>query len=175
MRFGLFRAARNAPLIARLHGDIVAGARQPALYRDYGVADTFEGRFELMALHAGLLIRHLAAQPAPGPSLARDLADAVFAHFDGALRESGVGDVSMPRKMKDLTQAYLGRNVAYDRALRGEGEALEDALARNALAGQGDAPRLARYVEALLSRLAPLDADAVLACGAPFPDAALVA
>ncbi len=149
MIFGLFRGTANRLLIDRLHGEIVAAARDPVLFTHYGVADDLDGRFESVALHAALALRRLNRFASPGPQIAQDLADAVFRHFDVALREMGVGDMSVPKRMKSLAEAFLGRADAYDRAL-GEGHAaLCAALARNVYAGRREADRLARYVEAL--------------------------
>lgn len=172
MRFDFFRAKRNQPLIARLHGEIVAAARHPVFYLEFGVPDTFEGRFELVTLHAGLVLRHLAGLPDPASALARDITDAVFSHFDAALRETGTGDIAVPKKMKRLTEAWLGRNLACDAALKGQGEALEAVLLRNVLAGKGDAARLAAYVRQAAQALASLGFADVVARPLPFPDAA---
>ena len=149
MIFGLFRGTANRRLIDRLHGEIVAAARDPVLFTQYGVADDLDGRFESVALHAALVLRRLNLLPPPGPQIAQDLADAVFQHFDIALREMGVGDISVPKRMKTLAEAFLGRAAAYDRALAAGHAALCAALSRNVYAGRSDASRLARYVEAL--------------------------
>lgn len=175
MRFDFFRAARNRPLIARLHGEIVAAARQPEFYTVYGVQDTFEGRFEMVTLHAGLVLRHLGTLPEPAPALARDLTDAIFSHFDAALRETGFGDIAVPKKMKGLTEAWLGRNLACDAALQGRGEALETVLLRNVLAGKGDARRLALYVAQAARDIGALDFATATTRPLPFPDAGKIA
>lgn len=173
MIFSLFRKSSNTLVIDRLHGDIVAAARQPAFYRDFGVSDSFEGRLELLILHAGLVLRQLTLLPDPAPALARDLADAIFAGLEANLREMGVGDIVIPKRMGRLAEAFFGRNMAYDRALKGEGEGLARALARNVLAGQGNGARLASYVLAATTALDQCDLAAVLAKPLPFPDAAL--
>ena len=67
-----------------------------------GVPDTFEGRFESLTLHAALLVRRLRAAEAPGPDMAQHLVDTVFRHFDRTLREMGVGDTTVPKRMKLL-------------------------------------------------------------------------
>ncbi len=149
MIFGLFRGTANRRLIDRLHGEIVVAARDPVLFTQYGITDDLDGRFESVALHAALVLRRLNRFPPPGPQIAQDLADSVFRHFDVALREMGVGDLSVPKRMKTLAEAFLGRADAYNRAL-GEGHAaLCAALSRNVYAGRREADRLARYVEAL--------------------------
>jgi cytochrome b pre-mRNA-processing protein 3 len=149
MIFGLFRGNANRRLIDRLHGEIVEAARDPVLFTDYGIKDDIDGRFESVALHAALVLRRLRRLPPPGPAIAQDLADAMLRHFDIALREMGVGDMSVPRWMKILAEAFLGRANAYDKALGAGHLALCAALSRNVYAGQRGADRLARYVESL--------------------------
>ncbi len=131
----LFRKSRNRPLIDALHGEIVTASRQKVFFTDFAVPDTFEGRFELMTLNGGILLRQLQAWPQPGPQIAQDVVDRLFKGFDGALRESGVGDLAVARKMKTLAEAFLGRNQAYDTALRADDpDALRAVLARNIVA-----------------------------------------
>jgi cytochrome b pre-mRNA-processing protein 3 len=149
MIFGLFRGTINPGLIDKLHGEIVTAARDPVLFTQYGIADDLNGRFESVALHAALVLRQLNLFPPPGPQIAQDLADAVFEHFDVALRELGVGDMSVPKRMKALAEGFLGRAIAYDRALAEGHAALCAALARNVYGGRHAADRLTRYVEAL--------------------------
>jgi cytochrome b pre-mRNA-processing protein 3 len=149
MIFGLFRGTANRRLIDRLHGEIVAAARDPALFTQYAIADDLDGRFESVALHAVLVLRRLNRLPPPGPQIAQGLADAVLRHFDVALREMGVGDMSVPKRMKTLAEAFLGRAEAYNRALGEDHAALCATLSRNVYAGRREADRLARYVEAL--------------------------
>ena len=131
-----FRRRRRDPnreLLDRLHTDMVAAVRAPALYTDYGVADTFEGRFELLAIHASLVLRRLNAAEPPGPAVAQDLVDAIFGHLDSDLREAGVGDITVPKRMKKLAEAFLGRSAAYDQALRQDSGALAYVATANRL------------------------------------------
>ncbi len=146
--------------------------RRPGLYLDHAVPDTFEGRFEMLALHAGLVLRRFNAAEAPGPAVAQDFVDTVFAHLDADLREAGVGDVTVPKRMKKLCEAFLGRSAAYDAALPLGHEALAAALSRNVYAGRdaGRAPRLAHYVAAAERALSAMPLDACLAGPLPFPD-----
>lgn len=168
----LRRRSANRKSIDRLHGEIVAAARHRDLFTDYGIVDSFEGRFEAMALHAVLVLRRLNSMPPPAPEMAQDLADTVFRHFEHALRETGVGDTSVPKRMKALAEAFLGRGVAYDLALRGGGPELAAALSRNVYADCRDSGRLGRYVEALAAILAEASFDAFTIGPVPFPDPA---
>ena len=177
MIFGLFRRSPNAALIDKLHGEIMAGVRQPALYRDLGVPDTFEGRFEMLCLHGALTVRRLNALPEPGADLAQDLTDGIFRHLDATLREMGVGDVTVPKRMKKHAQAFAGRAVAYGQALdRRDDGALQTALARNVrgdetLATSAALQGLARYVHAVEASLADRDLSFFLDGRIGFPDA----
>ena len=168
----LFRASGNRQLIDAIHGGIVAASRQPALFADYGAPDTVEGRFELLTLHAALALRALRQASPPGPAMAQDLADAVFRHLDRALREMGVGDLTVPKRIKAMAGAFVGRCAAYGAALDSSDDmALEAALMRNIHApGSGDAARLARYTRLAEARLAATLPDRLSQPGA-FPDA----
>ncbi len=169
MRSWLLGRAKNRATVDRLHAEIVAAARDPAFFTAYSVADTLEGRFEILTLHAWLALRRLAALPPPAPEIAQDLTDAVFRHFDIALRELGVGDTSVPKRMRRLAEAFLGRCAAYDAALETGEEALVAALARNVYAGAGDPRRLALYVDAADRALAEAPIAAFAQGPVPFP------
>ena len=177
----LFRSASNRGFIDKIHGDIVAASRNPAFYERFGVPDTLEGRFELLILHAALALRRLAALPAPGPDMAQDLSNAVFRHFDAALREMGVGDLTVPKRIKTMAEAFLGRAQVYDAALRQDNDQqLGAALTRNvygrpavAVAGgaaKGDVWSLTRYARASAAGLAAADAKTLLSGAIAFPD-----
>jgi cytochrome b pre-mRNA-processing protein 3 len=165
----LFGRATNQTMIDRLHAEIVAAARDPAFFTSYAVADTFEGRFEILTIHAWLVLRRLGSLPPPAPEIAQDLTDTLFRHFDIALREMGIGDTSVPKRMRRLVEAFLGRCGAYDAALQGGSPALLAALARNVYAGAGDPSRLAQYVELADAALAGTPILAFSRGGVPFP------
>lgn len=169
------RSSPNRALIARLCTESVAAVRRPAFYLDYGVPDTFEGRFELLALHAGLVLRRFNRAEAPGPAVAQELVDGVFANLEADLREAGVGDVTVPKRMKTLAEAFLGRSAAYDAALRRCDDTLTAVVSRNVYAGRLDpagaqAARMTRYVELTAERLDASPLAECLAGPLPFPD-----
>ncbi|MCI0600256.1 MAG: ubiquinol-cytochrome c chaperone [Beijerinckiaceae bacterium] len=170
MVFRFFRRSANRALIDRLSGEIVAAARHPALFTGYGIADSVDGRFEALTLHAALVLGRLNRMPPPGPEMAQDLSDSIFRSFDAALRERGVGDMSVPKHMKTLAGAFLGRAAAYDRALDGGAAGLSAALLRNVLDGRGNPDRLARYVAAAGEALSNASLDEFTGGGIPFPD-----
>lgn len=178
--FRFFRRSPNRELVDRLHGEVMALARQSAFFEDYGVADTVEGRFEVLALVGAIVVRRIEGMPDPGRDLAQDLTDSFFAHFDVALREIGVGDLTVPKKIKKMAQGWLGRGVAYREALdQPHDDGLSRALARNVYgdetrAGEPPILRLARYARSLDAAFAGLDVPALLRDGVPRVEAASV-
>ena len=170
----LFDFGRPSEQPEALHAALLAQARHPAFYEG-GVPDTFEGRFDLLLLHLVLLLGRLREDEVTR-ALAQDVFDLFFREMDRALREMGVGDLSVPRRVHDMAEAFYGRARAYDAALGTPGnEALEAALARNVFAGAGDgeAPaRLAGYARAAVETLAALPREEFLAGRLRFPDPA---
>lgn len=172
MIVGLFRRHANEHVIDRLYAAIVTASRQPALYVDHAIPDTFEGRFESLTLHAVVVLRRLRACAAPGPDMAQHLVDTIFRHFDRTLREMGVGDTSVPKRMKRLAEAFLGRCTVYQDAI-GEGPAaLAPALRRNVYADARDGVALASYILAAVQILDERPLQAFMDGTIAFPDAA---
>ena len=168
--FGLFgkRRDRKAPVNALL-ARIAEASRAPALYLAGGVADDFEGRFESFTLHVFLVLRRLRALPAPAGELAQELVDAGFAYLELGFRQAGISDVAVPKKLKKIGRSFYGRIKAYEEALAGEGDgSLIAAIARN-VGPAVDAPALAHYVEASISRLDGFDIDGILTADPLFP------
>jgi cytochrome b pre-mRNA-processing protein 3 len=168
-----FRLNRPNRKIDDLYGAIVAQSRRSAFYVGYGVPDTIDGRFDLIVLHMVLLPARLDRE---GPS-ARDLGQNLFDHFcrdlDANLREMGVGDLAVPKRMRQFAEAFYGRQSAYLAALGARnGRELEKALARNIFEGvDGAGPRrLARYARAVARHFVPQDQGALLRGAVDFPD-----
>jgi cytochrome b pre-mRNA-processing protein 3 len=165
--FGLARRGRHERAGFQLYAAAVAAAREPLLYQALGVADTLDGRFDLVCLHAVLLVRRLQREAEPGPALAQAVFDAMFSDMDVSLREMGVGDLSVGRRVRAMWEAFNGRVQAYDAALTaGDLAALEAALVRNVWRGapppDGRAAALAGLVSA---QAAHLDAQDFAALG----------
>lgn len=172
MLFRLFRRDPQAGNIAALYGAIVAQARRPAFYLAYAVPDTPEGRFEMVVLHLALLCLRLRREGEAAQSLSQGVFDMFCRDMDHNLREMGVSDVSVPKTMRKLAEAFYGRLDAYDRALAEDGdEALMAALARNVLGGAADAARrLARYTRAAAHEIAVAPMSDVQTGRLTFPD-----
>lgn len=156
---GMFRRRPHERAGFELYGAAVAAARDPALFAALGVPDTVEGRFDLVSLHVGLLIRRLRTDgDARGPALAQAVFDAMFADMDLNLREMGVGDLSVGKRVRGMWEAFHGRALAYEAALDSQDPAaLAEALARNVWRGaapEGSAPRLAAVARARADHLA---------------------
>lgn len=111
---------------------IVAKARTPVFYQKLGVPDTMTGRFDMIVLHVVLVVNRLKSEGKAGAKLSQALFDRFFLDMDYSLRESGVGDLSVPRHIKRMMQGFNGRRVAYEEALASESDAiLADVLKRN--------------------------------------------
>ena len=159
-----------------LYAGVVSAARQPMFYTDMGVRDDLEGRFDVILLHLFLVVERLVTLDGdacgPEAAMARDLQEVMIRDMDRSLREMGVGDMSVGKKIKAMGEAWLGRQQAYQDALRSEApeQAFADAVARNILGvdkskDDGDeavqqhksgAFKLARYSLALNRKLSAL-------------------
>lgn len=155
-----------------LYESVVAQARRPDFYRDLGVPDTVDGRFELVALHGYLLLRRLRAMP-EGAGLAQALFDVIFADMDASLREMGAGDLGVGRRVKVMAKGFYGRMAAYDAGLAGEAP-LAEALRRN-LYGTVEPTEatlavMAKYLQDATQGLEKQAESTLLAGQAFFPD-----
>lgn len=145
----------------RLLAATVQISRQPGFYGPGRVPDSLEGRTEVLTLAAGLALIRLQAAGAEAQPLSQHFADALFRHFDAGLREAGVGDLSVAKRMRRLASAFYGRLSVYAPALEaGDQSALEAALARNVLGAETGAfaAQLARFAaesHALQEQLEP--------------------
>ena len=171
--FGFLRPNPRKAVIDRLHAAIVEASRRPALYEPGGFPDTFEGRFEALSLHVLLVLRRLRGLPEPAGEVAQELVDSVFAHLEAAMRETGVGDMGVPKKMKKLGRAFYDRMAKYEDALdRRDADALAAELGRRLERQPSDIAALAAHLLAAGDALTGQGLDALLAAPA-FPDAPL--
>jgi cytochrome b pre-mRNA-processing protein 3 len=179
----LFRWLKRSPradTIQGLYGAIVAQGRNPAFYADYRVADTPEGRFDMILLHLILLVRRLRRESAPIRALGQGVFDLFCRDMDHSFREMGIGDLAVPKHMRRVAEAFYGRAAAYDAAIdSADDEDLAAVLARNIFpqsAGPSlGAGRLARYVRGAIDALDRQEAEAFVQARLSFPDPALTA
>lgn len=174
---GLFARKPHERAGFALYGAAVAAARRPLFFDALGVPDTLDGRFDIVSLHVGLLVCRLARDPDPrGKDLAQAVFDAMFADMDVNLREMGVGDLVVGKRVKRMWEAFHGRAKAYDAALRaGDAASLAEALARNVWRGaapEGAPARLAAIARAADAALEATPFAALLAGEARFPESA---
>lgn len=171
--FNHFRKPRLAPrgTIEAIYGMIVTQAREPLFYRDLGVPDTVNGRFDLLLLHLWLLLRRLRAMAEGGQALSQALFDRFCDDMDDNLREMGVGDLAVPKRMRTLGEAFYGRTAAYDQAIKDGDEALASAICRNILNGthMEQARRLASYAARAEAYLALVGDEALTGASWKFP------
>jgi cytochrome b pre-mRNA-processing protein 3 len=120
----------------RVYEAIVAAARHPRPYAEWGVPDTVDGRFDMISLYLFLVLDRLKGADA---GFRQRLTDAFFADMDRSLREMGVGDLSVAKKIRKMAEVFYGRVAAYDAALAQGPEAMAAALARNVYAGAAPA------------------------------------
>jgi cytochrome b pre-mRNA-processing protein 3 len=157
----------------QLYQAVVNQARRPVWYRDLGVPDTPEGRFEMIALHAALVLRRLRREGVAGRALGQRLFDAMFVDLDGSLRELGVSDLAMGKYIKRLAGNFYARLAALDKGLAddvadaGQGRSLHPMLRANVY--HGAAPS-GRQLAALARALAAQDhalarQEGALLCG----------
>jgi cytochrome b pre-mRNA-processing protein 3 len=174
----LFRRTPPDPSIASLYGTIVAQARVPAFYQSYGVPDTVNGRLEMILLHIVLFLRRVEGEAEPVRALGQGLFDHFCRDMDANMREMGVGDLGVPRRMRQIGEAFYGRQAAYRSALAASGqEALVAALQRNVYAEDsppGCAQALAAYVREAERAIADQDAEGFRHASLTFPAPAQV-
>lgn len=157
--FGLLRRRPYERMGFELYGAAVAAARDPEYYATLGVPDTTAGRFELICLHVAVLIRRLRRfADKPAQELAQSVFDAMFSDMDVTMREMGVGDLGVGKRVKFLWEGFHGRAQTYAAALdAGDMAGLEAAIARNVWAGQpppeGSAAALAARARAMAETL----------------------
>ena len=169
----LFGRRRHEEAARSLYEAVVAQSRRPDFYLRAGVPDTLDGRFDLLALHVFLVLHRLRASGAATADLAQTLFDLMFEDMDRSLRELGVGDMSVGRKVKTMAKALYGRIAAYEPGLADAAQ-MDEALARNLYRGQPPEPAILasmrRYIAAVVAALAGQGADDLLAGRIQFVD-----
>jgi cytochrome b pre-mRNA-processing protein 3 len=175
---GLFRNKAREAQASRLYDQILAQARDPSLYIDGGVPDTVEGRTDMMLLHLFLLMHRLNDETGEANALARSVCDRFFAELDRAMREMGISDLAVPKRMRKIADIYAGCSSSYGNALNAvDGMELSQALLRNVYANREDrreeAGILADYVRRTAAALAKTPVDDVLGDHIPFPSPSL--
>lgn len=169
------RERKNRAITDALYAEIVAAARQPVLYAEWEAPDTPLGRFEMLALHMFLFQHRLRDEAGASRDIAQTLIDDFFADVEQSLRDFGIGDMGVPKRMKKLARMYYGRTAAYADALEREDRAaLAAALERNVRPDSLPWPQaeaLAAHVIDTHKALAAQASDAIRAGTIHFPPA----
>ncbi len=169
----LFRSNPAKAAGRKLYVAVTAQARQPAFYAELGAPDTLEGRFELYNLHMVLLLHRLKGLGGQAAETAQVLFDAYVSALDDALREMGVGDLSVGKKMRKLGEAIYGRVKNFDAAFSGapDAEALDALIVRTVYAGRENvhAGALADYVRRSVAALAAEPLESLLEGRSAWP------
>ena len=162
----LFKRGPSRVAGEKLYQAAIDQARQPAFYSGLGAPDTVEGRFELYTLHVVLVLHRLKGQGAAATEVSQGLFDTYLLALDDALREMGVGDLSVGKKMRKLGEAFYGRAKAYQVALEeNDRAALTALIGRTVYADQNSAAadQLADYVQRSAALMAGARLEDVLA------------
>ena len=170
----IFRRSRPTDAARALYGAIVRQARAARLFSELGVPDTVDGRFEMVALHAFLVMRRLKGGPGAAAEVSQTLFDVMFEDMDVSLREMGAGDMGVGKRVKAMVQAFYGRVAAYEAGLAGGEDTLAHALRRNAYGTvapeDGRVRGLARYIAAQDAYLAGQDPLRIVAGDVSFTE-----
>ncbi len=162
----LFNRNDSRRKASELYGAVVTLARRPELYAEMGVADTPEGRYEALVLSLFLVLERLRGEGEAATPHAQALIEAFVTDMDDNMREMGVGDLTVPKKVKKAAAALYDRADVYRSALAAEGDQeLAAVLSRLIPAAEGatiDGQALAQDVRAMTARLAALPLAAVI-------------
>lgn len=165
-KFSFFRTSPAQAAGLKLYATLIGQARRPEFYRDNEVPDSLDGRFDLVALHVFLVLQRLKAEGGQARELGQALFDVFVADMDQSLREMGVGDLGVGRRVKAMAQGLYGRMAAYEASLASESD-LAGALRRNLYGtvhpGAGAVARMAAYVRREAESLADLPFAALAA------------
>ena len=157
---------RYANGIEKTYGEIVRQARRPELITNFHVTDNIDGRFDLLCLHMCLVMKRLKSKPELTRQYCQDLFDFMFLDMDQSLREMGVGDLSVGKRVKEMGKAFLGRLQAYESVIEVKDAKLQEALIRNVYRGNRDfseyAERLANYARQIDKQLADMPIKSIM-------------
>ncbi len=169
------KAKANEAITIALYETIVAAARQPYFYSHLDVPDSPLGRYEMLSLHIFLFIRRIKGRSDALKSIGQEVTDEFFRDVDHSLRELGIGDSGVPKRMKKLARMFYGRVESYDKALENNNQTeLATALARNIRPDNADwtgGVALAKYIEQVVLLLEAQSDDVLARGNLVFPDA----
>lgn len=175
MILSLFRKNTATEPVYAIYRAIVAQSRQPVFYAEWQVPDTVTGRFDMISLHLALLFRRLRSETGPQKNFSQAVFDLFFSDMDRSLREMGVGDLGVPKKIQKMGNIFFGLLAALNEAMdRKDVTAVEAVLSRNIFNGEfgPHIHALAEYMLAKDAVLATQPADAITGGTIQFETAA---
>ncbi len=155
----------GAEAATALYEAVVAQARQPAFYLRCGLPDSLDGRFEMIALHSFIVLRRLRALGEAADEVAQVFVDTLVLDLDRSLREMGVGDLGVGKRVKRMAAGFHGRITAYDQGLASGPEELEAALRRNVFGTTSPEPWQVSAMAGYLRREVEAQPDSGLLAG----------
>lgn len=170
MIWNLFKRKKaNQALVERQYSEITRQARTPVFYESMGVPDTVMGRFEMISIHMVLYLRRTVSADVASKGIAQEVVDAFFEDIDHSIRELGIGDMGVPKRMKKLAKMFYGRAKSYGQAIDSADNAgLVEALKRNIHPDHPDsAPSMQKLADWMMQTAHKLEAvaDTTLAAG----------
>ncbi|GGB56643.1 ubiquinol-cytochrome c chaperone [Roseibium aquae] len=174
MLFGLFKRPPGKAAVSA-YNEIVAQARQPAFYADLGVPDTIDGRFDILLIHSVLFFRRLRGEGKEVAKFSQEVFDYFVADMEGSLREMGISDTRVPKKVRAMGEAFYGRAEAYSTALDDQDRtSLAEAIGRNVFPETPNPvaqDQLADYMIEAGRMLSEVPAGDLMAAKMTWPDA----
>jgi len=162
----IFKVSSNRRAALKLYDTVVAQARRKEFYIRLGVPDSIDGRFDMIAVHAFLVLHRLKNAASVTKDLGQEFFDVMFEDMDRNLREMGVGDLGVGKRVKDMAQAFYGRIAAYEKALEVSGDlerALQKNLFRKSDAARANIGEMAQYVRQECKALKDQGTDRIMA------------
>jgi cytochrome b pre-mRNA-processing protein 3 len=156
LRFFGIKPSANAAIVDRLYAGIIEAARNARIFTDFGAPDTPLGRFEVLSAHVAVVLYAVREAEPAVKAVVQELTEEFFKDVDHSLRELGIGDAGIPKRMKKMASMFYGRLDSYARALDDQDQAaLADALARNVAPASGlkDAAGFAAYMQAASAKI----------------------
>ena len=167
----LLKKLKNKKIESELeyyYNNIVLLARDKRLYIQGGVPDTIDGRYELIILHCHLFVNRMILAGSEEKAFAQKLINYMFRDFDRSLREIGVGDLSVGKKIKFMVSSYYGRANTYQKALNKNSQITDEALKNNLYGtinpNQNEVEYMKIYIKNLIRYLSSLKKHDVLIC-----------
>ena len=173
--FSFLRRDNSLSNVDKVYGIVVNQSRQPVFYTELTIPDNIDGRFDVLSLHMFFIFSRLKNEEKIAADFSQSLFDTMFVDMDQSLREMGVGDLSVGKRVKDMGKALLGRIEAYDKAFSAEYSDIEDTIVRNIY--RGDPPdlsqirRLIKYSRGTIENLTLIPKEEILEANFSFTQA----